>query len=356
MTRSVTLDARQRQALLDRYRKDPDPEVRFRAHILLLLADGHTWATVARAAVLQLPHHRPLGQAVPRGGRRGRGRAQARPPLSLRPPTGSPSSSTGSPPSCPTRLRLPPQPLVLRGRCVLMLWAPSARRQPRDRPALAAPRRHGLPPTAARPSGPRDEQREAKLDGSRQLLAELPADETVVLQDEVDINTNPEIGPMWMVKGSRPRSPRRGPTRSGTWPARSTGGPGRSSPPRAAEAGRNTALFLAHLDDLRHRLRRYRKIHVICDRPSSTRATRCRSTWRSTGIGSSWRCCRRTARTPTRWSGSGGTCMSRSLGIIGVRRWRSFGPDVRLAEEPESVQGRGLGLQREGRRLIHFPC
>ena len=32
-----------------------------------------------------------------------------------------------------------------------------------------------------------------------------------------------------------------------------------------AEAGRNTALFLAHLDDLRSRLRRYRKIHVICD-------------------------------------------------------------------------------------------
>jgi len=36
MTRSVTLDAPQRQALLDRYRKDRDPEVRFRAHILLL--------------------------------------------------------------------------------------------------------------------------------------------------------------------------------------------------------------------------------------------------------------------------------------------------------------------------------
>ena len=46
MTRSVTLDARQRQALLDRYRQDPDPGVRFRAHILLLLADGHTWEEV----------------------------------------------------------------------------------------------------------------------------------------------------------------------------------------------------------------------------------------------------------------------------------------------------------------------
>src|SRR5215210_1097382 len=30
--------------------------------------------------------------------------------------------------------------------------------------------------------------------------------------------------------------------------------------------GRDTKLFLAHLDDLRSRLRRYKKIHVICDR------------------------------------------------------------------------------------------
>src|SRR5437764_8922156 len=47
MTPSLVLNPDQRQALLDHYRKDPDPEVRFRAHILLLLADGHSWATVA---------------------------------------------------------------------------------------------------------------------------------------------------------------------------------------------------------------------------------------------------------------------------------------------------------------------
>jgi transposase len=28
---------------------------------------------------------------------------------------------------------------------------------------------------------------------------------------------------------------------------------------------RDEGLFLAHLEDLRHRLRRYRKVHVICD-------------------------------------------------------------------------------------------
>jgi hypothetical protein len=39
MSRSVSLNPRQHQVLLDRYRKDRDPDVRFRAHILLFLAD-----------------------------------------------------------------------------------------------------------------------------------------------------------------------------------------------------------------------------------------------------------------------------------------------------------------------------
>jgi hypothetical protein len=36
----------------------------------------------------------------------------------------------------------------------------------------------------------------------------------------------------------------------------------------APKQGRNGALFLKHLDELRRRLRRYRKIHVICDNAS----------------------------------------------------------------------------------------
>jgi putative transposase len=47
MTRSISLSPEQRAAFLDRYRKDPDPGVRFRCHILLLLDDGLPWATVA---------------------------------------------------------------------------------------------------------------------------------------------------------------------------------------------------------------------------------------------------------------------------------------------------------------------
>jgi hypothetical protein len=45
---------------------------------------------------------------------------------------------------------------------------------------------------------PPDPERQAKLDA---LLEGLPDAETAVFQDEVDINTNPKIGSMWMVKG-----------------------------------------------------------------------------------------------------------------------------------------------------------
>ena len=64
MNRSVTLDARQRRTLLDRYRHDPDPDVRSRCHILLLLADGYTitWAPAPAGCSLTLDRHGPRGE------------------------------------------------------------------------------------------------------------------------------------------------------------------------------------------------------------------------------------------------------------------------------------------------------
>src|SRR5689334_3354045 len=44
---SISLTTSDRNTLLDYYRRDPDPQVRLRAHILLLLAQGYPWATVA---------------------------------------------------------------------------------------------------------------------------------------------------------------------------------------------------------------------------------------------------------------------------------------------------------------------
>ena len=115
--------------------------------------------------------------------------------------------------------------------------------------------------------GPTDPERQAKLDALRRLLAGLPADETAVFQDEVDINTNPKIGSMWMVKGQQAEveTPGNNEKRYLSGSIHWRTGQVFLTEGRPKQ-GRDTALFLAHLDDLRRRLRRYRKIHVICDR------------------------------------------------------------------------------------------
>jgi hypothetical protein len=51
--------------------------------------------------------------------------------------------------------------------------------------------------------GPKDPQRATKLRRIRALLRSLPADEIAVFEDEVDINTNPKIGSMWMRQGQQ---------------------------------------------------------------------------------------------------------------------------------------------------------
>lgn len=114
--------------------------------------------------------------------------------------------------------------------------------------------------------GPKDPAYAYKLGKIRRLLRELPAGEVAVFQDEVDINTNPKIGSMWMWRGVQVEvvTPGNNEMRylagSLNWRTGelilTEGSPGQ---------GRNTDLFLAHLDDLRRRLRRYRVIHVICD-------------------------------------------------------------------------------------------
>jgi putative transposase len=261
MTRSVTLDARQRRVLLDRYRRDPDPGVRSRCHILLLLADGYTWEEVGTALycssrtidrwVKRFPEEGLEAVAGHKPGRRFRFDIGCLAVVIYWVTTKLPSDFgfLRSRWSC--------------GALALLLWS-----------------RHGLdvsPETVRRwlhrgnlvyrrprPTvGPRDEQREAKLERLRHLLAELPADETVVWEDEADIDTNPEIGRMWMRRGQQAQIPTPG-TNEKRYVAGSIHW--RSGMVFATEGPkRDEKLFLAHLEDLRHRLRRYRKIHVICD-------------------------------------------------------------------------------------------
>ena len=47
MEGSILLRDSQRKELVRLYRKTHDPTLRLRAHIILLLADGWTWATIA---------------------------------------------------------------------------------------------------------------------------------------------------------------------------------------------------------------------------------------------------------------------------------------------------------------------
>jgi transposase len=264
MTRSVTLNARQRQALLDRYRRDPNPEVRFRAHILLLLAEGLTWEAVG---TLLFCSSRTIDRWVKRFHDEGV------------------EAVAGHKPGRPFRF-------AAGWVAVVVAWATAF--SPRDfgflrsrwcceAIAMVMLRRHnlrvsretirrwlhqgGLVYRRPRPVlKPKDGQRQAKLTELRQLLAGLPEDETAVFQDEVDINTNPKIGSMWMFKGSQAKVETPGINEkrylSGSIHWRSGQVFMTEGKPRQ---GRNAALFLAHLDDLRNRLRRYTKIHVICD-------------------------------------------------------------------------------------------
>lgn len=264
MTRSVCLDARQRRALLDRYRKDPEPEVRFRSHILLLLADGHTWATVG---ALLFCSSRTIDRWVKRFEAEGL------------------EGLAGHKPGRPFRFTADWVQVVVG-------WVTGA--APRDFGFLRSRwcceavavlmfelhqvgvsretvrrwlRRGNLVYRRPRPTlGPKDPDRQTKLDALRKLLAGLPDDETAVFQDEVDINTNPKIGSMWMAKGRQAtvETPGNNEKRylSGSIHWRTGQVFVTEGEPKQ---GRNTVLFLRHLDDLRSRLRRYRKIHVICD-------------------------------------------------------------------------------------------
>jgi putative transposase len=112
--------------------------------------------------------------------------------------------------------------------------------------------------------GRTDPDHDRKMACIHELLETLPEDETAVFQDEVDVHLNPKIGSCWMPRGEQAEVVTPGDNvkrhlagsivwRTGTLLVSAPG------------TSRNAALFVAHLDDLRRRLRTYRVIHVICD-------------------------------------------------------------------------------------------
>jgi putative transposase len=112
--------------------------------------------------------------------------------------------------------------------------------------------------------GPHDPEHDVKLRRLRRLLTTLSSGETVVFQDEVDVHLNPKIGSQWMVRGQQAEvvTPGNNEKRHLAGSLHWRTGTLLLSPPGTR---RNAQLFLAHLDDLRCRLRSFQKIHVICD-------------------------------------------------------------------------------------------
>jgi len=265
MDGSIHLKPSERKTLLDCYRQSSDPAVRLRAHILLLLAEGYAWSLIAATLFTSTCTIQRWKQRFEREGIEAvTGARRGRPALLLvwwivvvvRWVTEKTPRDFGflrSRWSCAT--------------VVLLLWE-----QHRLSVSAETVRRwlHREQLVWRRPRpvlGLKDPQYAQKLRAIRHLLATLPEEETAVFQDEVDINTNPKIGAMWMRRGQQAEVETPGSNRkrylAGSLHWRT--GKLLVSPPGTR---RNSVLFVQHLDDLRRRLRRYRHIHVICDNAS----------------------------------------------------------------------------------------
>jgi len=112
--------------------------------------------------------------------------------------------------------------------------------------------------------GPRDSEHAAKLQRIRRLLSTLPADEAAVFQDEVDVHLSPKIGACRMRRGRQAAvaTPGNNAKRHLAGSLHRWTGRLLLSPPGRR---RNAALFVAHLENRRCRLRAHRVIHVIRD-------------------------------------------------------------------------------------------
>jgi putative transposase len=258
---SINLTAEHRKTLLAWYRGQHPAALRLRAHIILLLADGLTWATAcavlycsSRTVALwkaRFQEHGPDGLLDrPRGTPRRFGSLW--PALVVAWLKGFTPRAFG----------------FLRSRwccetLALLLW--QLHRVDVSRETVRRwLHREDLVWRRPRPVLRReDPQRQARLDKIRALLRHLPDDETAVFEDEVDLELNPAIGCMWMGRGQQAEVVTPGDNDkcylAGSLHWRTgllitTVGP-----------KRDAGLFVRHLEDLLGRLRRYKKVHVICD-------------------------------------------------------------------------------------------
>jgi putative transposase len=260
----LSLTAGQRDELLTIYRKDPDPELRFRAHIILLLGEGRPWSDIQHILFCSsrtIDRWLRRFEAAGVGGLTGRERGRPF-RLGLGWVAVLVSWVTTKTPGdfgfLRSRWSCAVLALLLHEREGVAASRETVRRL-LHRGNLVYRRPRPVPP-------PNERERQTRLAELRALLAGLPADETAVWQDEVEVHTNPKIGRMWMLKGKQATVPTPGTNRKRHLAGSIHWRTGQVFVTEAApKQGRNSELFLRHLDDLRRRLRRYKKVHVICD-------------------------------------------------------------------------------------------
>lgn len=260
MGKIIDLDsARCKRGLVQCYRRHPDPEVRRRAQMLLLLGEGYSWRLISavmfcstRTISRWKSRFEQGGIQVLSGDVRGPASDQSWAGLVVGWVLKRTPRDFGF---LRSRWCCAVVVIVLWEFCAVRVSAETVRRRLRGA---------GLVWRRPRPTlRPKDPEREAKIARIRALLADLPPDEIAVFQDEVDVNTNPKIGPMWMMRARQAQVPTPGVNHkrylagSLNW---RTGMLIATEGPR-----RNSELFVEHLEDLCRHLRRYRKIHVICD-------------------------------------------------------------------------------------------
>lgn len=267
----IPLPPADRAALLDVFRTAPDHPTRQRAAILLLLHAGVAWSAVAAG----------LGCSTATIGRwAGRYRAGGVAALASRRPRPRRLARWASAILAWVLTRSPRDFGFARSRwsceavAVVLAEDHGVRvgRETVRRSLLAA----GLVWRRPRPVVRRtDPDRAAKLARLRALLHGLPADQTAVFMDEVEVHTNPKVGCMWMRKGAQAEVETPGDNEKRVLAGSLHWRTGRLVETWGEDGeGRTAGLFCRHLDDLRRAFRHYKVIHVICDNAFNHRPDR----------------------------------------------------------------------------------
>jgi putative transposase len=262
MSSHIVLTDSDRKTLLDYYRGQTDPDLRLRAHVLLLLADGHSWSLIVTMLYCSSRTIARWKDRFEKGGL----------PALFGKPRGAPPRYGRYWVDLVVSWFRTSSPRVfgfLRSRWSCALVVVLLFQEHRLHVSQETVRRWlhqaDLVWRRPRPVLKRCDPNYASIIADlRTLLHELPPDETVVFMDEADVNLNPDIGFMWMPRAEQTEIPTPGDNqknylagslhwRTGTLLAPLTG-------PR-----RNGDLVARHLEELCHCLRRYRRIHVIWD-------------------------------------------------------------------------------------------